>query len=153
MVFKSGGYCFALGSILYFVVLNNQNIVCSNKTSLEFSSYAVSIMILMRLIAEGSGFDGLLFAVLCTLLIALNMSMEKALVIIDNCILRFLGKHITELFVSHILLYYILVQNQKVMLAGVKAFLTIFALSIVIAPIIKIVITKPGQQLMRLCLY
>ena len=96
------------------------------------------------MIVQGSSFDGLLFTLLwCVFIYIAQYSNFR---IIYNNIFAFIGRNINELFVTHILLYYILVQNQKILTASPKTLLILFIMSIVVGSIMRIVITKPFRQ-------
>ena len=137
-----GVYCFMLGNILQHVIKWKSFELRIFKERVAISIF--TLMILGRMIAQGDGFDGLLFTILICALIFLNY--ENSIVMIDNPIWAFLGKNITELFVAHVVLYYVLVQNQAILSAGGKTFAILFCLSIAIAPMLKCCISKPGSK-------
>ncbi len=140
-----GLYCYALGSMLYCFV-RDVKLNKVNTLTKKVAVYLLVLMILLKMAGEGGKFDGLLFTVLWCAVIVL--SVDEKIWLIDNPLWAFLGKNITELFVAHIVLYYVLVQNQQMISAGPKAFVLIFILSIFLAPILKVLISKPGYKLM-----
>lgn len=138
-----GIYCYALGCILYHFIELKHNYQISNSLT-KITGYCLLLFILIRMMVQGSSFDGLLFTLLWCVFIC--VAQYSSFRIIDNTIFAFIGRNITELFVTHIVLYYILVQNQKIFTAGPKTLLILFIMSMVVGPIMRIVITKPFRK-------
>lgn len=112
---------------------------------IKISEYALLMFILVKALVQGSSFDGILFVILwCGLIV---LARKERLVLIDNSVFAFLGRNITELFVLHIVLYYVLVQNQGVIRSGWKTMILLFTLSVIFAPILKACISKPFGKL------
>lgn len=95
---------------------------------------------------KGGGFDSVRFSVLSCIVILL--SMKEKLYLIDNLVLTFLGRNITELFVLHVVLYYVLVDHHKVLVPGLFTFIFLFGLSLIMAPLLKKVISIPIGNLL-----
>lgn len=140
-----GIYCYALGCILYHISKRKTEIITTSSSLKKVSIYSALALIALKMVTQGSGFDGLWFSVLWCMVLLLSIN-EKIL-LIDNRVFAFLGKNITELFVAHIVLYYVLVQNQQVLEAGKNTFVILFAMSIIVAPILQMLISKPMGML------
>ena len=90
---------------------------------------------------ERGGLDGVRFSILSCVVILL--SLKEKIIIIDNPLLVFLGRNITELFVLHVILYYIFVDHHKILVPGVSAFFVLFGLSLLLAPLLQNAISIP----------
>ena len=138
-----GIYCFVLGNILYYLIKEKKLIVI-NSIADYVAICIFIIMILAKMIIDGSRFDGLLFTLLIGVTIYLNY--QKSTFLIDNPVWSFFGKNITELFVAHVVLYYVLVRNHSIFTAGTVTFFILFCMSIVIAPILKYCFSDPVSK-------
>lgn len=144
-----GFYSYAFSGLLYYcykefdlseIPLNNRKLI----------AYIVLIMISVLCFLKGSALDGITFLFLwcCVILIA----KESRLTFIDNKILSFFGRYITELFVSHILLFYILVRNQKILVEGPSTFGLLFLLTIIFSIVLNRLISVPTKKIVsKLC--
>lgn len=129
-----GIYSYSLGGMLYFAtkegvmdkVPNGAKILCSA---------ICSFVIIERILEVGSLQNGLIFAILSTILIALNINKgSKGL-----RVLPLIGKHSMEIFVSHILSKYILVDFLGLFYRGRLCLLSIVLLTIaLVIPLLKI---------------
>lgn len=90
---------------------------------------------------QGGAFDGVRFSILSCVIIVL--AFNEKITIIDNPILVFLGRNITELFVLHVILYYIFVDHHKILVPGAFAFFILFGLSLLLAPFLRKAISIP----------
>ena len=117
-----------------------------NKKTKSLFNFAALWFIIGRIYLQGNGFDGFTFTLIWTILICANYN--SASKIIDNKVFAFCGKYITELFVLHVVLYYVLVQNQRILVAGKKTFGLIIITSVLIAPIMSKYFTKPVSNML-----
>lgn len=139
-----GIYSYSIGCVLYYIL--KLRCKCSGKI-VKISGYCLMAFIILKMMGQGDLFDGLLFISLWCVFIVI--AQEEKFVLIDNRIFSFVGRNITELFVAHIVLYYVLVQNQQILEPGTKTMVLLFALSISIAPILKVTISKPFGKLIN----
>lgn len=138
-----GIYSYALGGVLYYW-LKEKEVVLSTRLA-KVVGYALLIIIIVKAVLYGSKFDGIFFLALWIGFVILGHKVKFFLV--DNSLFAWLGKHITELFVAHIVLYYLLVLNYRIVQPGYKTMLILFALSFSTAPLLKKFITEPFKSL------
>ena len=142
-----GIYCYSIGCILYYVVKTKltQRVTSSNID--HIAGVLLLLYILLKMAGQGDLFDGILFTGLWCVFICI--ALNTRIFIIDNIIFSFLGRNITELFVSHIVLYYVLVEHFNVMMACSKTMIVLFVLSIAIAPLLKAIVSNPFANLIN----
>lgn len=142
-----GCYSFSLGSVLYYV----------NKwgglqvESLRWKwilTLSCLFMIAIRVFTQGSGFDGFAFALTWFFIIIINLN--GSIKLIDNSIFSYLGKYSMEIFVTHIVLAYIIIYNQELLLPGWSTFVIIAFLTIVIAPLLHKLVHEPFMRIFNL---
>jgi len=129
-----GIYSYGLGSILYYVVKEGafnklsdcQKIVCSIMCALVMVERALEV---------GSLQNGLIFAMLCTMLIALNINRRAT----GLKILPVIGRYSMEIFAAHIISYYLLVDTLGLLHSVKERFIGMLLMTVVlIIPLNKI---------------
>lgn len=146
-----GVYSFSLGSVLYFIYSSSISQSERNKTETtgnrltRISLYCALAFICFEAYSVGNQLDGLLFTIVWSCIISLARFEKTKL--IDNKVWSFFGKYITELFVSHIVLFYTLVQNHHLLNADITGFFILLFASIILAPILYHVVTKPCARI------
>lgn len=83
-------------------------------------------MIAIRVSTQDSGFDSFTFALTWFFIILINLN--GSIKLLDNPIFSYLGKHSMEIFVTHIVLAYIIIYNQKLLLPRWNTFIIIVIL-------------------------
>ena len=138
---KRGFDCYAIGIVLFYVSKLRLSIFETHKKFKQVLIYMVLSYIAYKCATKGGGFDGVRFSILSS--VVLLLSLKEKIKIIDNPIFVFLGKNITELFVLHVILYYIFVDHHKILASDTVAFFILFVLSLLLAPIFKKNISEP----------
>ncbi len=138
---KRGLDCYAIGIVLYYLSNLKLRIFETHRNIKQLLIYVVLSYIAYKCATKGGAFDGVRFSILSCVIIVL--AFNEKITIIDNPILVFLGRNITELFVLHVILYYIFVDHNKILVPGVFAFFILFGLSLLLAPFLRNTISIP----------
>lgn len=133
-----GFYTFSLGTVLYYI--NEANLLQVTKKYKWILTLSGIAMVVMGIIHNNS-FDGLVFAMISLFIITINL--KEPICLVDNPVFAFLGQYSMEIFASHIVLYYVIVQNQKILAPGRKTFFVIAVLTIIVSVILKQIVQKP----------
>lgn len=133
-----------LGISLFFFVKDNCPLKIS-RLKKKVVVYCLIAFLALSILTSNSSSDGLWFSVVWCIIIA--FAEGEKIIFIDNPIFEFMGKNITELFVLHIVLYYIVIENMKLINVGPIAFIIIMTMSSILAPILRRYISEPFRRM------
>lgn len=131
---------FSIGNLFYYIY-NNKDFIN------RFSKYKWQISILggAFLIEEicrvGRGISSPWFVLIWMAIVIVNI--KKPIRILNNRFFAYIGKYSMEVYVLHILLYYVLERDAKILQPGWMAFLFIVGLSLLLSPVVNILIQRP----------
>lgn len=143
---KRGLCCYALGISLYYLSKLEISILEKYRSLKLILVYTLLVYLAYKCSTKGGGFDSVRFSLLSCLVIL--FSIKEKIYLIDNPMLVFMGRNITELFVLHVVLYYVFVDHHKLLTPGIFTFVFLFSLSLVMAPLLKKVISIPIGNLL-----
>lgn len=101
------------------------------------------------MITIGGTFDSLFFSITCAVIIWLCYENNWCTRLLDNGLWSFLGKHITELFVAHIILEYVFVIHNRILTTGYFSFIVLLFFSILLSIVLRKVITEPFARILE----
>lgn len=122
-------YSFAFGNLLYHLGKIETNELFKTKYRKLLFCIAILVYLIYKLTLESiTTFE---FLAIWAVLIWINM--DNSIFLIDNRIIAFFGKYIFELFINHILLFYILESHFQVFDNKVLDYVLISILSVVLS--------------------